>query len=279
MRRSTGTAGPHRLPAELVITLLGLSAFTAFMLVRPLFSGGPYYRPRYGIGTSYNWWLIPIFVPYALMLRAVRRGREISLKAVVAGAAIVAVPLLIAPPQLSQDLYEYLFYAKMLLVHAANPYTVPPHVFAFDPWYRFARWPDSLYTYGPAWLLATEGVVAVSARHLTAAMLLAKSLTLALGAATVWGLVRAVGGQGGSDSARVPFAVAAFALNPLVVSTVALGGHADAALAACFVWAVWADRRRGNPWMATVLLTLASLVKAYAAPVLLAYLIGRWRKR
>jgi hypothetical protein len=71
--------------------------------------------------------------------------------------------------------------------------------------------------------------------------------------------------------------LAAFALNPLVLSAVPLSGHADAAVAAALVWAVVCDRRRRTT-LSALLLCGAALVKAYAGLVLIAYLLAVRRR-
>jgi len=70
----------------------------------------------------------------------------------------------------------------------------------------------------------------------------------------------------------------AYAWNPLILMTVPLGGMADVAIAAAFIGALLA-RRRGRTGVATVLLTLASLIKVYAAVGLLLHLVLLARER
>jgi hypothetical protein len=131
--------------------------------------------------------------------------------------------------------------------------------------------------YGPLWTLAVARLVAVSGSRLLPSLLMVKGLAVGLGGIAVAGLSRLSGPARdgvGSDPAR---SIAFFALNPLVMTTVALGGHADAAVAASLVWAIVFDRR-GRPLAAALALAAGSLVKAYAALPLLVYLFVRWRR-
>src|SRR5205823_54085 len=57
-----------------------------------------------------------------------------------------------------------------------------------------------------------------------------------------------------------------------------LAGLADVALAAGLT-AAYVARRRGHPWVTTVLLTLASLVKVYAVVALVLHLVVTVRER
>jgi hypothetical protein len=66
--------------------------------------------------------------------------------------------------------------------------------------------------------------------------------------------------------------ILAYGWNPMILITVPLAGAADVALGAAFLGAYLA-RRRGRMGLATVLLTLAALVKAYAAVGLILHLV------
>jgi len=70
----------------------------------------------------------------------------------------------------------------------------------------------------------------------------------------------------------------AFAWNPLVLITIPLAGSADVGIVAAFLGAILA-RRRGRSALATVLLTLAALVKVYAVIGLLLHLVLLMRER
>src|SRR5207249_2008949 len=70
----------------------------------------------------------------------------------------------------------------------------------------------------------------------------------------------------------------AFAWNPLVLITIPLAGSADVGIVAAFLGAMLA-RRRGRNTLATVLLTLAALVKVYAVIGLVLHLVLLMRER
>jgi len=133
--------------------------------------------------------------------------------------------------------------------------------------------------YGPVWMGAMALVVAAAGGSVLRAMLLAKWLAAGLGGLAAAAIVR-LGSTGGpmTEASWRPMAVlAAFALNPLVLSAVPLSGHADAAVAAALVWAVVCDRRRRTT-LSALLLCGAALVKAYAGLVLIAYLLAVRRR-
>lgn len=264
-------------PTAFFVGVAGLGLIDAFALLRPLASAGPYYGPRpHASGYSYTWFLLAAFPAYALALVGARREDGPARRTVLLAAAVLAAPLVFAPLIQSQDLYQYLFYARMQLVHGANPYLVEPVAFAHDPWFGYLAWPGQVSVYGPLWSLAMACVAWVSGASLVHAMLLAKGLALGLGALAIWGLVR-LAEERRPGTRLAPAAVAAFALNPLVLSTVALSGHADVGVAAAIVWAMVADRR-GHTGLSALLLGAATLVKAYAGFALVAYLIAAVRR-
>jgi hypothetical protein len=257
----------------LAVSFLGLVAFSLFFLVRPFLDSAPAYRPRPpGTTYAYSFLVVAAFLPYAAAVWATRRG--VSLQVAVAGAAVLHLVLLPAALTQSQDVYAYLFYGKMWAVHGANPVADLPLRFASDPWFPWLRWPDQPSVYGPLWTMLTGGIVRVSGGSLMAAVFLVKAAVVALTAVAVAGLVRAAGARE-LDPGR---AVLLFAWNPIVLVSLPLGGHADAAVAACWVWALLQDHR-GRTVAASLLLAAATLVKAYAGIALVVYLVALARRR
>ena len=263
----------------LFASLLGLALF---FLIRPAVGGDPYYRPRPS-GTTYAYWhLVALaFVPYGLALwsrrRRGRRGGP-SAGVLIASAAIVYAAFVPAPAQQSQDVYQYLVYGRMA-IHGANPYVVAPNEATgpWTPWLQWSLYDDTPTVYGPAWTLLTAGVVRGATEDLLGSFLTLKAITamMALGAAGL--LARAVS-RGGPGLRRDPgFVVLAFAWNPLVVVSVGLGAHADAAVALLLAAAVVAERNRQDP-VVTLLLAVATAVKPYAGVALLAWLFAVARR-
>jgi alpha-1,6-mannosyltransferase len=257
----------------LALSFLGLLAFALFLLVRPFLDAGPAYRARPpGTTYAYSFLVVAAFLPYAGAAWASRRGVPLGLALV--GAALLHLILLPAALTQSQDVYAYLFYGKMWAVHGANPVAELPLRFASDPWFPWLRWPDQPSVYGPLWTILTGGIVRLSGGNLMAAVLLVKAVVVALtGVAVAW-LARAAG-ERRLDPGRT---VLLFGWNPIVLVSLPLGGHADAAVAACWAWALLQDRR-GRIVTASLLLAAATLVKAYAGIALVVYLVALIRRR
>lgn len=267
-------------PRTFVALVACLGVVAAFFLIRPALAHGAYYGPRSDTAYS-DWFLVALcFIPYGLAIHDHRRGRRVPARLLFWSAVALYAVLIPAPAQQSQDLYQSLLYGKMAL-HGHDPYVVAAATLR-DPWHAWTKWNDTLSVYGPVWTILCAAAVAVARSNLTAAFLLMKAMTATCAIVCVSALARATGGAQGRATAGIRhdagFVVLAFALNPLVVFSVGLGAHPDIVVAALVAGAVLAEQRRKDV-ITTVLLVLAALVKAYAALVLIAWLIALVRRR
>jgi hypothetical protein len=262
----------------LAVLFLGGAALGAWFLIGPALATTPYYRVGYNhTAYEYNWVVLPLFVPYALSLWAWRRGARAPMWALLGGALVLHLLVLFAPPPQSQDIYQYLFYGRMQAIHGANPYVVSPRVLWADPWFPWIRWNAQLSVYGPAWILVSSAVVKVAGGSLASAYVALKLVILVLDGAIV-GLILALAKERRDAAGAAGWGVLAYAWNPLILIAVPLAGSADVAVGAAFLAAVLA-RRRGRHGWATILLSLASLVKLYAVIGLLLHLVLLARER
>jgi alpha-1,6-mannosyltransferase len=147
------------------------------------------------------------------------------------GAVIVSVGLSLAGPLLlSRDVYSYAAYGRMLSVHHANPYEVPPSAFPDDPFTPVVsrEWLKTRSVYGPAFTLASRAITRAWPRSPSATIRAFKVLA-AVG-------VLAAAGFAGRIARRVwpereTLAVVLVGLNPVVVVHTIGGGHNDALVA------------------------------------------------
>jgi hypothetical protein len=158
------------------------------------------------------------FLAYlGVLAKAPRLGRHL-----VWGAILIALVVFAAvPPLLSQDVYSYVDYARLGVVHDLNPYAHPPAAAPGDPAFAEVGWPDATSAYGPLFTLATYPLAWLS---VDAAVWLLKGAA----AASLFGLavlVARLAPARGVDPLR---AAAFVALNPLVLVHVVGGGHNDA---------------------------------------------------
>lgn len=163
--------------------------------------------------------IVAMYVSYLLSLRyAPRLGARYAIGAIVGVHAIA----FLSPPFALTDIFNYVNYARMEVVHHLNPYTtipiLEPHS---DPSFALSNWHQLLSPYGPAFTLMTFAVVpfglAGSFWALKALLMLASLGTLAL----VWKSARLLG--------RDPVAaVVLVGLNPIVLVWGLMGDHNDA---------------------------------------------------
>ncbi len=262
----------------LAILFLGSVALGAWFLIGPSLNGTRYYKVGYNrTAYGYSRQIVLLFVPYALVLLAWRRGRRVPLWVLLGGAAVLHLLVLFAPLPQSQDLYQYLFYGRMQAVHGANPFTVNPSTLWADPWFPWIRWNTQPSVYGPAWILFAFGVVKAAGNNLAQAFIGLKLAILLLDGAIVW-LILALAKDRPDPAGARGWGVLAYAWNPLVLITVPLAGSADVAVAAGLLGAILA-RRRGRGGIATVLLVVASLIKVYAVVGLVLHLVLLLKER
>ncbi len=126
----------------------------------------------------------------------------------------------VAPVLLSHDVYSYVAYARLGVVHGLDPYLHAPLAAPADPIYPRVEWTEATSAYGPLFTLATYPLAwlpiggAVAALKVTAA--------LAVGALAL--LVARIAAARGIH----PVGAAAFvALNPLILVHVVGGAHND----------------------------------------------------
>jgi hypothetical protein len=126
----------------------------------------------------------------------------------------------LAPVLLSHDVYSYVDYARLGVVHGLDPYVHPPAAAPFDPAYTRVTWIDATSAYGPLFTLATYPLAQLPV-WLAVAVLKAAAALSVLGTAVL--VARMASMRGVS-----PLGAAAFvALNPLVLIHVVGGAHND----------------------------------------------------
>jgi hypothetical protein len=148
-------------------------------------------------------------------------ARAIGTRLAIGAIAAFHVLFLLAPPLLSQDVFSYIAYARLEVLHSLNPYTHSPGAAPTDAVFRFAGSKDFTSAYGPLFTIATLPLaklgVATSFWILKAVAALASLGTVALASASA----RRIG--------RDPIVAAlAVGLNPLVLVHVVGGAHNDA---------------------------------------------------
>ena len=151
-----------------------------------------------------------------VLLAAPALGRRIVWAAIV--AAVTAFAL--APVLLSHDVYSYVDYARLGVVHSLDPYVYPPLAAPADPAFADVTWTEATSAYGPLFTLLTYPLAWLPVGVAVATLKAVAALSV-LGLAAI---VARLAAWRGVDPLR---AAAFVALNPLVLVHVVGGAHND----------------------------------------------------
>ena len=217
-RKALGLAGL----TGLALATIPLAAPGARLVPAALGGGPGWLEGIYGGGLgvapgSYYAMLWLAFASYlCVLLAAPALGRRLLLGA----CLLLLAAFVLAPPLLSQDVFSYIDYARLGVLHELNPYSHAPVDVASDPAFPFVGWADSSSAYGP---LFTAGTYPLAWVSVPVALWLLKGAAAASVAALAV-LVARLAPARGLDSNR---ALAMVALNPLVLVHVVGGAHND----------------------------------------------------
>lgn len=179
---------------------------------------GPYKALGLGIDKgSFQTLILLIVGCYVLVLLCAR-----SLPLAAVGIAIVAAHLLLllGPPLLSQDVFGYISYARMGVLHGLDPYTHVPVEAPADPTFAYIGWPFQHSPYGPLFTLASYALVPLGfALNLWSFKLIAVLCSL--------GAVALVAKAARRDGHSPQLAAAYLGLNPVVLAFAVGGAHND----------------------------------------------------
>jgi len=262
---------------------VGLAGTTLVVVVAPAIVGGSagwWWSVRVPPGTTGN--RVAVYVGLAAVsvawLAVGRRARGGARPADLAALALFwSLPLLVAPPLFSQDIYSYL--AQGATLHAGlDPYRVAPAALSHLGWPRLATavspfWRHTTAPYGPAFLGAMSLVSVVARSSLELGVVVARLVELAglgLVALAVPTIARVLGG----DPTRAVWLAVA---SPLVLFELVGAGHNDAAMVGLLALGV-AAALRNHSLVAVGLGALAASVKAPAA-IVVVFVVVVWMRR
>jgi hypothetical protein len=162
-----------------------------------------------------------VLIMYGAYVFVVKRARLLPLRWLVATIVAVHVVFLMSPPLALTDLFNYVNYARMEVVHGLNPYTtipvLEPHT---DPSYLLSNWHELLSPYGPLFTMITFVVVPLGVAGSFWALKTILMLTSLGTIVLVWKCAKLLG--------REPKAAVALAgLNPIVLVWGLGGDHND----------------------------------------------------
>lgn len=156
-------------------------------------------------------------VGYAGVLIA---GTDVHRRLVIGAIVLLHVVFLLAPPLRSSDVFSYLDYARLGVLHGIDPYLHGPAAARHDPAFALTAWRHAPSVYGPLFTVASYPLAKLS---LPVAIWLFKLAAAAASLGCV-ALVWRIAGQLGRSPAR---AAAVFGLNPVLLVWTVGGAHND----------------------------------------------------
>ncbi len=197
------------------------------------------------------------------------RNPGFPVRRVVLVVLVWAVPLLLAPPLFSRDVYTYAAQGEMMS-HHINPYSYGPNVLGATPYNEMADsvWSGAESPYGPTFLSADSVVDQASGHQILADLVLLRLLEVA-GIALVVVATPTLARSLRRDPAH---AVLLGAGSPLVLLSLVAGSHNDALMVGLLVAGLAVAKRFGT-LPGVILCALAAGVKS---PALLGVLFLGW---
>ncbi|MFC0081397.1 polyprenol phosphomannose-dependent alpha 1,6 mannosyltransferase MptB [Aciditerrimonas ferrireducens] len=172
------------------------------------------------------------------------------------------LPMLVAPPVFSHDVYAYAAQGEMMSRHI-DPYRFGPNVLGIGaPFQRLVDpiWGNAPAPYGPLFLLVDGWLVSLSGHHELLAIVLLRLVEL-LGVAMIAVGVPDLARSYGKDPAT---AFTLGVLNPIVILYLVGSAHNDALMVGFLVLGI-AAYRRDRPLLGVLLCALGTAIKAPAA--------------
>lgn len=215
---------------------------------------------------------------YALLLALLVRARpaRVERRWAIALVALLHVIVFVGPVLLSTDVFSYIAYARMGVVHGLNPYLHGPDAISSDPIFRYVGtdWLHTETAYGPVYTLLSYPLGAFGIHGALWGMKLEALLASAVTLALVWRCAR----LRGFDPVT---AVLAVGVNPLYVIYGLGGAHNDLLMMAAMMLAVALSlvplQTRGREAGAAAIVVAGALTKATVAVLLPFMVLSRRR--
>lgn len=204
---------------DLNLTLLNQPLYLQFQAIMTQI--GYFQRP-----ISALWYLSVIIgttlIYYVLVFQS--KQAQASTSKLIKVALIISIIYSLSYPALSYDLFNYMFYPRMIFEHGVNPYEFRPLDFPEDPWVRFMHWTHSPYPYGPSFLPVTIPFYLVGVGKFLLTFVSFKLLMFLSYWVTVWAIYQVFKTN---YKTRLNQSLVLFMFNPLVLIEGLANAHID----------------------------------------------------
>lgn len=187
-----------------------------------------------------------VFLIYLFALRIL--PTRISQRFIIRSTLVLGLLFVLIPVVTSSDIYSYIAYARIGVIHGLNPLTTQPSAISHDAVYGYVSWRDQPSAYGPTWTLLTSFFQEILVLCGLGAYVLPMVLMLRL-----WGLamhlcsvclIWSIGGSlqrlhGIVSAKKRLLATLAFAWNPLLLLEACTNAHNDTTLLLLILLVIW----------------------------------------
>jgi hypothetical protein len=202
-----------------------------------------------------------IFLLYLLALRRLPEHEQVSRRYIFISTALLGILYTLIPIVASSDLYSYIAYARIDVIHHMNPLTTLPTAIRTDEIYNYIIWVDQPSAYGPTWAIITSFLQWVftlfGSEYILPMIIALRILGLAmhlLSTLLVWSISGHLQRLHGTISPTKRLrATLAFAWNPLLLFEACVNAHNDTTLLPLVLLAIWflvRARHRGQMYRA-----------------------------
>jgi hypothetical protein len=273
----TGAVGTLAL-VGLVAAMALLAIATALAPSRAVAEAGPHFFPGWlagpldglGLRLSTGGLELAVVAICACYLVALRCAAAVSSRRLWGAIVLAHVAALLAPPLFSGDVFGYIGFARLDVLHGLSPYVYTPAAAPTDPVYHLLGWTTLTTPYGPLFTLLSDALVPLG---IAGGLWALKSIAALTSLATVALIWRTAPRMGRSQRGAIAF----YGLNPVVLVFAVPGAHNEALIgmlvAAGALWIVAGAELRGG-----ASLVAASAIKASAALALPFALLGARRR-
>jgi hypothetical protein len=228
--------------------------------------------PLHGLdlAISIGWLEVIVIAICACYLVVLRCAPALSARRLWLAIVLAHVAALLAPPLFSGDVFGYIGFARLDVLHGLSPYLHTAAAAPHDAIYRLLGWTNLTTPYGPLFTLLSDALVPFG---IAGGLWVLKGIATLSSLATVALIWHAAPRIGRSRRAAIAF----YGLNPIVLVFAVPGAHNEALigmLVAAGALCIFAGQER----RAGVSLIAASAVKASAALALPFALIGARRR-
>jgi hypothetical protein len=201
----------------------------------------------------HSWEKVPLLfgafvIVFLIYLQALRRLPSLVTRRFVLNSTILlGILYALIPIVTSPDVFSYIAYARIGVIHHLNPLTTLPTAIGADPIYTYLSWIDQPSAYGPTWVIITSAwqwiFTSFGIEYILEMMIVLRVQGMVMHLVSTL-LIWSISGHfqqvnGNTSSTRRTLATLAFAWNPLLLFEACVNAHSDTTLLTLILLSIW----------------------------------------